>query len=205
MSLRPAARLLAALVPAVLLLPAAAHAEKVVTEDAVGDSLQYTVEPDSGNDVFVPAPEDTSADVMRTVVAHGDRRLAITVHVADLRRTDYFSAFARVATPLGSYGVDVSRERGSRTHAVLGRGPSRDVECRGLRARIDEAADTVTMTLPTSCIGAPRWVQVGVGVVTFEMPTDPDQAEIVLMADDGHRDGVIRENSIGKGSKVRRG
>ena len=70
MNHRVGLRLLAALLPAAALLPGAAHAEKVVTEDPVGDAHSLTIDWEGGApSAFVPAPDETSVDVVRTVAS----------------------------------------------------------------------------------------------------------------------------------------
>ena len=67
MSPRHCARLAALLAAAALALPTAAHAEKVVTEDAVGDVQAFDV---AGADAaYVATPDNVSTDITRTVAA----------------------------------------------------------------------------------------------------------------------------------------
>jgi hypothetical protein len=210
MSLRLATRLLAGLVPVVLLLPAAAHAEKVVTDDAVGDAQAVSADVPDGSAadvVFTPAPDETATDITRTVVAHGTTRLSVTVHLRDLVLTSSsHQTYVRVATPRLDYTVTVSKSPGSRATTELRRKNGRETECRGLRAAVDGDTDTVSLSLPTACINAPRWVQVGVGVVRVADPAPGSEpAAESLFADDGHRDGDIRENDVALGPRVRRG
>ena len=206
MSHRLGARLVAVLLPAVLLLPAAAHAEKVVTEDAIGDVQAYSAETIAGGDlVLVPAPDEPSPDILRSVAAHGDRRLSVTVHFRDLVLTGFHSTLIRVFTPGGSrFDISVDKDPGSRADASLA-SQQGDSTCRGLRAELDRAADLVAVSVPTSCLGAPRWVRLGVGAFAISESaeaSDPDSFTVLI--DDGHRD-VVRETSIGKGPRIHRG
>lgn len=210
MSSRPVMRLVAALVPAAaLLLPATAHAEKVVTEDPVGDASQVSImfTEESDELVVTPAPDETATDITRTVVAHGRTRLAVTVHVRDLVLSTAPEAYLRVATPRGAFQMSVTKVPGSRARVRLERKNGRVVECRALRAALDGDTNTVSVSLPTSCVGDPRWVQVGVGIVRVSEPTTHPEAPgaLVVFADDGHRDGDIRENDVAKGPRVHRG
>ena len=206
MSSRRGARVAALLAPVAILLPAAAHAEKVVTEDAVGDArkvnwLQEDVETDP---LFVPAPEESSVDITRIVVAHGDRRLSITVLFRDLVRINDHDTFIQLDTPSqGRFRLGVAKEAGSRTGVSL---ESRrgDLECRGLRGSLVREDDAVRLSVPTACIGSPRWVQLGVGAIGVTMPDEQDPTDFELYADDGHR-ATLSNRSLGKGPKVFRG
>ena len=205
------ARMLPAVVPLVLLAAVvpASHAERVVTEDAVGDVQSMTFDVDSSEEAApVPAPEEASVDITRTVVTHGNRRLEVTVHLRDLVTSRYTSTYVRVFTSSAKYDLELAKVPGSRAEVSFS--AKRRESCRGLRGTVDGTADTVTFALPTSCIGSPRWVRVGVGAVGFDAAFEEALADggeistLTVFADDGHR-GTIRDNSIGKGPKVRRG
>ncbi|PKH44394.1 hypothetical protein CXG46_02345 [Nocardioides alpinus] len=193
-------RLLAALVPALLLLPAAAHAEKVVTEDAEGDVVSFAGESEFP-DQTVPAPDYAGVDLVRTAVTHGAQRLRVTISFRALERDPFQITVVRVKTPQKNYDISVERLGGKPVASFDG--GEKAPECRGLKSRIDLGADVVTTWLPTSCLGAPRWVQVGVGAVAVSADqAEPDQ--IGAHADDAHRVGEIRDN-LALGPKVRRG
>ena len=199
MSSRPVTRLLAAVVPVVLMCPAAAHAEKVVTEDAAGDVVGFVGE-SSFPDETVPAPDYAGVDVVGSGVAHGTSRLRVLVRYRALERDPFQFTVIRVVTPQASYEILVERLGGAPITSIV-RG-SQTLECRGLRAKVDLGADTVTTSLPTSCLDTPRWVQVGVGAVS--VAEDQDSPELAAVyADDAHRTGEIRDN-IAVGPKVRR-
>ena len=201
MSRHLAARVAALVVPAVLLTVPAAHAEKVVTEDAVGDVVSYAELPD-GSSQLLPAPDQAGVDIVRTAVDHGNRRLRITVRFRALERDPFHFTVVRVVTPKGNFDLAVER-LGGKPIASLEKGRA-SVDCRGLKAKVDLGSDTVTTSVATSCLGAPRWVQVGVGAVAVaEDPSSPEM--IAAFADDGHRDGTIRESTIKKGPRIHRG
>lgn len=192
-------RLVAVLAPVVLLLPAAAHAETVVTEDPAGDVV--TADDDGDIEDAVLAPGYAGADIVRTVVALGESRFRLDVHFRALRRDPFHFTVARIRTPRGSYDLLVERLGGSPIASLDRRG--RTVECRGLRAKVDLRSDTVTATMPASCLEAPRWVRLGVGALAL----DADEASpelTAVYADDGHRAGGIRD-AVAWGPKVRRG
>jgi hypothetical protein len=202
-------QLIALALPLALLAPVSAHAEKVVTEDSVGDvQLVRSFVPEVGSPVVsaAPAPDETAVDITRTVVAHGHNRLSITVHFRDLVLTSVHDTYVRLATPRGrQYAVLVGKNPGFRAKALLLR-RGLETDCRVVRAAADGAADTVSVSLPTACLGVPPWVRVGVGVSRVAEVADAyaDPTGIALFADDGNRD-VVRENSLGFGPKVHRG
>lgn len=194
----------AVLVAAVLLMPSVAHAEKVVTEDPAGDVQQADLAIE-GPLEFVPAPDDASTDIVRTVAAYGATRLSVTVHFRDLLNTSFHQTHVKVVTPRGSYLLGAGRRPGSRVEAALMRGGYREVECRGLRAKFDGGTDTMSFSVPASCLDDARWVRLGVGaigVVELEEGVEPETFPV--FADDGHRDGAIRDN-LAKGPRIRRG
>lgn len=200
MSSRLGARLAALLVPATLLLPASAHAEKVVTEDRVGDVITLADESTDLEDA-VPAPAYGGVDVVRTSVAHGANRLRLTVSFRALERDPFQFTVFRVSTPRGTFDVFVERLGGKPISSIDRRGKT--VECGGLRSKVDRGADTLTTSLPTSCLDAPRWVRVGVGAIGVAAEVEsPEHAAVY--ADDAHRDGTVRD-ALAKGPKVRRG
>ena len=205
MSLRPAPRLLTGLVLAASLLPAAAHAEELVTEDAVADVVTVGPTEEGEGDLanLVPTPDNLTVDVVRTVVDHGARRLRVRVDLRELGRERQYFAVLRVRTPAGTFEVE-TQHLGRRPEADLTR-RGRSVECPRLRAVSDRASSRATVTVPTSCLGDPRWVQVGVGVAVLTTATTAEGAEeVVILADDAHRAGDVRDQ-IAWGPKVRRG
>lgn len=195
------ARVVAALVPAVLLLAAPAHAEKVVTDDAVGDVQQADLFADDLE--FLPAPDEGSTDIVRTVAAYGTTRVAVTVHFRDLLNTRYQETYVELRTPRDAFYVVASKEPGSRVRTLMAHRRGADAYCRGLRVRFDGGADTVSLSIPAACLDDPRWVQLGVAAVGFALfPQEATTAP--FYGDDGHR-GTIRDTSLGKGPRIHRG
>jgi hypothetical protein len=204
MTPRSGLRLLAAALALALLAPAAAYAEKVATEDTVGDVV--TVAPvESGEDDLgnlVPAPDNTTVDVVRTTVDHTGSRLRVRIDLRELGDARLYFAALRVRTPRGTYKVEID-DLGRKPRPELTRRGA--VECSRLRAETDAATARVVVTIPTVCLEDPRWVQVGLGVASGETVTNADGfEELVLHGDDAHRAGDIR-NRIALGPRVRRG
>jgi hypothetical protein len=207
MSHRFRARVLAALLPAiVLLVPAAAHAERVVTGDALGDVVTTTVSDPFllGGGELVPSPDNTSTDITRTVVDHRAGRLKVTASFRDLRRSFSDTVLMLIRTPRKSFTVYAHRG-GSQTVSMLG-GRRSDVDCHGLLTTFDQAADTVSVRVPTSCIRDPRWVQVALAVATGEVRHDPEAGDQVdAFIDDAFSDGFTDDSAPAMGPRVRRG
>src|SRR6478609_5002460 len=109
MSPRPGLRLLAAALLLALLAPAAAHAEKVVTDDAVGDVVTLGPTEPGEDDLanLVPAPDNTATDVVRTTVDHTGSRLRIRIDLRELGDARLYFAGVRVRTPRGTYEVEI--------------------------------------------------------------------------------------------------
>ena len=197
-------RLLAALLLAAALLPGAAHAEKVVTQDVVGDVMQADLASELDEPVWVPAPDEVSTDIVRTGAAYGDTRLSVTVHFRDLLNTRYQEMYLRILTPKGPFVLGAARYPGTRVEPAIMRGGGRELECRGLRAKFDGGADTMSVSVPASCLDDARWVRLGVGATGFDMPETEMPETLPFYGDDGHRN-AISDRSIGKGPKIHRG
>ncbi len=204
MTTRRRIRLLALALPVALLAPVAAHAEKVETIDPAADVLLLGETEQGGDDLdnVVPAPDNLTADVVGTVVDHTSSRLRVRVELRGLSRSRTDFAVLRVRTPAGSFEVEVDKP-GRRPDLDMTR-RSEEIACPRLRATNDHATARVTVTIPSSCLGRPRWVQVGAGVVSLGTATTAEGTEqVVVLADDAHRDGEIR-GRIALGPKVHR-
>ena len=203
---RTRSRLLALLVPLALLAPATAHAEKVGTTDPAADVVYLGETEQRADDTsnLVPAPDNLTTDIVRTVVDHREARLRVRIDLRELGRARTYFAFVQVRTPAGTFEVETD-DLGRRPKAALSR-RGRAVECGQLGATTDRAAARVVITVPTSCLGSPRWVRVGVGVASLETMTGADGVEqTVVLADDAHRAGSVGHDDVAPGPKVRRG
>lgn len=203
--LRLAAVVMAA--SAAVFVPTTAHAERVTVVDAAGDAEKLDWERSGKDDpVFLPAPDETSVDIVRTVVAHGRARLAVSVRFRDLARLSEHETSMRVMSPSGDrfdLRVATGPGGGVRTVATLN---DRSFSCRGLRAVLDGDLDRIGVSLPTACVGAPPWVRVGVtadGVEDTSTEEHPDNFEMYV--DDGHSDTLDPRNWPVLGPRVRRG
>ncbi len=87
------------------------------------------------------------------------------------------------------------------------------MKCRGLSHHIDYTANTVTMSVPRSCLGRPGWIKAGAASVRLAGMGDvvdgsnadqaPDPAVIEQYVDDAHA-GKLGDN-IKYSPRLRRG
>ena len=201
---------------AAVLVPAAAHAEKVVTDDAVGDAkaLNFASELGGGGEdepLFLDAPAEASVDITRTVVTHG-KRVTVTTYFRDLVHLSEHSVDMRIFTPDARFSFSAARAEDGSTAALLhqdgvraAEGPYVSRPCRSVRARYDVAADLVTASFPAKCVNEPRWIQVAVMASRFAVtPLDDGSINLAGYGDDAFRGG-LSENSRGRSPKVHRG
>ena len=219
---RLASRVLAVLVATALLVPAASHAATLTVEDGAGDAKAINMAAALGGLIsgtttdgpfFLDAPAETSADVVSTTIDHARKRLTLTVQFRDLVELEGHSVEFRIFTPDVRYAL-VAASSGGETGAELfptGATSSSPIDrplhrpCRTVRARYDLTADTLTASVPTSCLGSPKWVQVAAGVSRSKVTPQADgSANLAGYADDAFRGGVSM-SSLGRSPKVRRG
>lgn len=199
---RAGLRLLAVALPVALLAPGAAHAEKVVTDDLVGDVQAFDVaDPDLA---WVPQPDHASTDIVRTAAAYGTSRLRVTVHYRDLVNTWLLNTSVRIRTADHKFDFVAVRRPGSRMEMKLFRGRGDEVVCRGLRATYGGDADVVVMSVPSACFGTPRWVQLGVGAMGADSAIAEDAESFLLHFDDG-RSNAFGDDGLVIGPRIRRG
>jgi hypothetical protein len=157
----------AALVPA-----GAASAQNLAVPDATGDVWRSTFGDPGSEPVTTAAGSPVNADLVRTTIRHNARRLAFEYGYADLRRTENrFFVVAQVKTDEGvkrEIGVETVSREGWGGASYFGSPTKGEMKCRGLRFDIDYPADTVSVSVPRSCLSGPRWVQARLQVMAFE-------------------------------------
>lgn len=208
MTHRTAARMVATLLPAALLLPAAAHAERVVTRDASRDvvRLDEVASQEANHEVVVAEPRSTTTDITRVVVDHRAGLLRVAVHVRDLR-DDTFAD--RVSVRLRSqerlFEIEAMR-RGRHTYTSMTRGHrGTGKTCGGLVTVVDSRADTLVVSVPTMCIEDPRWVRVGANMLGVRVThTSQSGDESILLMDEAGVTGFHGDGPPALGPKVRR-
>ena len=215
---RAGARLLAASLTAVaLMIPASARAETASFDDGAGDAKAANLAAELLGDAeaprFLAAPAETSTDVVRTTIDHATKRLTLTVQLRDLVVTDGHSIEFRIVTRdmRWSLAAGMLEDRALAQLNPVGSSGNGAYPgplyrpCRTVRARYDLAADTVTASVPTSCIGSPKWVQVAAGASRLSVTPQVDgSVNLAGYIDDAFRGGVSI-NSMGRSPKVFRG
>lgn len=215
---RLATRLVAVLAPVALLLPAAAHAAEVTVDDAVNDAMAlnladglFAPSTGGGENLFLPAPAEAATDITRTTIKHG-KRVSVTTYFRDLVETSEHSVEMRIFTPDGRFSLSAGRSADGSDYAelflpmeVTEDGDVRSRSCRSVRGRYDLEAETVTVSLPSVCIGKPKWIQVASGATRIQVtPIGDGSVNLAGWADDAFRPS-LSVRSMGRSPKVRRG
>jgi hypothetical protein len=166
----------------VVLAPVPAFAQRLVIGDGPGDSWEEHHDPSTGDVTYTQAGSPVNADVLRTVVRHRAHSVLVRTAFADLRNNAQgVVSGIKIRTNEGLHRqVWVMKDgsaSGSQVALVTPRG--RQVRCHGLSKSIDWAGDSISVTVPRSCLSAPRWVQVvnaAGNFATGDMPSYVDVA-----------------------------
>ena len=158
-------------------VPGAASAQSWTHTDPAGDVYKVTFSDDSDEETEAVDPSVTNGDVISSTIKHNPRKVIATLRFRDLATTP---------EDLDIYGISLRTDKLNRDLSVIAadgleRGeheldrPNGDtVRCRGVSHRIDYTANTVTMVVPRSCLGRPRWVKAG--AFAARVPTLDDAA-----------------------------
>ncbi|HWI42826.1 MAG TPA: hypothetical protein VNS81_04365 [Nocardioides sp.] len=160
---RPVRRALAAVAAAgaLILVPTAAQAQSWSHKDAQGD-VQLLA--DDGA-VTVPAPDRVKGDVVRVKVVHGTSRVSIRfTQRAAAPNHLYFYA---LRTAKADYELTRSRVGRDSDIRLTKAGKSKKLPCDGIAWSLAKGSTIVTASIPRSCVGNPRWIRAGVGVLTL--------------------------------------
>lgn len=183
---RLTSRLAAGLATAAVLVagtPALAAAADYTHTDAARDVRSGDIR-SSSDDIRKPAPRERAVDIRAVRISHLADRVVVKIRT-------------RAAIPTKKYFVGISlRTPGGRVYdagsykffGMSGNELTSDldtVECVGYRTDIDRARRLTTVVVPTTCLGDPAWVRVGVGASRI--------AGHRVLADDGLRTGPIRD------------
>lgn len=143
-------------------------------------------------EAVVAAPDNAITDILETTVDHGAAAITVEVVFADLRPLQYLDLTANLTTD--STGPHLPTQataltyRGDSSIDVYRDGETR---CDGADAgavAIDFDSDTVTMTVPRSCLDEPRWIEAEVRAATMRYDAPPDDPRgDAVWEDDAYR------------------
>lgn len=141
---RSIAVLTAVLVSTLTLAPA--FAAKQVTRDTRGDVASLFFDPEAvGLPVPTPVPDETSADITRTVVRHTARRVIVKVHFRDALAHRAPAMYLNLTTPDTQFEVNYDKTS-IEPLMILKRG--RNVACKGAKSAFPLDADIATISFP---------------------------------------------------------
>ena len=199
MPLVRAALAAAALVVSAGALVAPASAATLSIGDATGDTYLGHYDEGSDTTTYETAGSQVNVDLERVVVKHTSRVVVAKASYADLTRSGQQFMYAlRLRTDEGlkrDVNVD-TLFTGPRGAVSLSKPNGNEVSCRGLSQDIDYAADTVTVTVPRRCLGAPRWVEAFTAGIGFSDTGD-------FYVDHGHMAGM--QEKVVWSERVRKG
>lgn len=183
---RAAALLVAVLLP--LAVAPVASAETWTDGDGRRDvaEVQYSIPLDGA--IIRPAREIRHADVTRVTIEHTTEKLRVRLDLRDVTRVRrlYRQVRARVVTPDETFVVDTGRRPGPGKPRIFD-AELHEVSCDGVAFSVRPASDAVALSLPTSCLGSPETVRVGVvftttyGTVAYQ--DDPRTGRITKLRD----------------------
>lgn len=174
-----------------------ASAQRWVHADPSGDAVTL-IDDESTPTV---APDQKQGDVVQTTISHTRTKVVIRVRMRAVPRDDWM-AFGVVRTPRATFDLMQMKLGGGRHFAITKGDGDRDVRCAAKSSRIDRTA--LVFTVPRSCLGNPRWIRAGVGVVTFDGSfLDESEEELATYADDALRRSI--GDDIRLSPRLRRG
>src|SRR4051794_1372583 len=146
---------------AVALVPTAAQANTYTHGDAAGDVVSFT----GGATTATPQPDRANGDVVASMVKHNRKLVIARMTYRDLANSDGFNGhlFA-IKTNKMRRDVTVVSAAGIGPQVVVTKPNGKKVSCRG-RPTLDYTRHTVTVKVPRSCLGKPKWVKVGMASV----------------------------------------
>lgn len=142
---------------AIMLAAPAAQANGAKWDDPVDDTWTW-----DGDLNAVQVPDHPEADLVKAVVKHGARKIAVTATWDNLQKVGkgggLMVQFLTNTDLLRNGIVDMPRRNWKgKSFVTEDRGPK--VNC-GVTHKVDYARDTVRLTVPSRCLKRPKWVRV---------------------------------------------
>ena len=136
---------------------------RIVHHDARHDVVHFDFESDTSR----PAPGDRATDITTTIVDHQTGRLVVQARPRHLSRSGYRLMVAEILASDGrrfTLVVDYSTTPIDSRVSIERFASGREVKCSGASWSISGPAHRVGASIPTSCLGNPGWVRVGVAL-----------------------------------------
>jgi len=139
--------------------PARAGADVLVHHDPTGDVARSAV----GSNLYSPMPTQAHGDIVATRVVHA--RLAIWIQIRLRELTDHSNGnfhLIGIKTPWRARTIRLDAFPGHWEGTIsMTDGHGRPVAC-AVTHRINYDLNRVMLRVPRSCLGAPKWVRVGI-------------------------------------------
>jgi hypothetical protein len=153
--------ILVAAAAAVPLIPSAAQADTYRHSDVAGDVVSFT----GASETPTPAPDRANGDVIASTVKHTRTKVIAQMTYRDLANADGFNGhFFRIKSNKMRRDVTVVTASGIKPQVVVTKPNGKKATC-NVKRSVDYSLHTVTVTVPRSCLGNPRWVKVGMASV----------------------------------------
>jgi hypothetical protein len=160
------------------LMPTAAHADRLVQNDAVGDVVSVSGES------ATPLPDRTEGDIAYSKIRHRDRRVILTMRYRELSTGQDMLHYFAIRTSKMTRYVYLSASTGHWGGVVQMRNAhDKKVRCH-VTKKIDYTANTAMVSVPRSCLGKPRWVKVAMAQASYDA-----SSATTFMIDDARANG----------------
>jgi hypothetical protein len=183
-----------------VMAPTAAQAASYHHTDAAHD----VVSANDDNDTVTAAPDRTDGDILTSGVAYGPRRVTLAMKFAALDRPaglaeHYFS----VVTSKGKVRtfILVAPKAHPEGSLIKQTGRGKKFTCKRVHWSIGYGARTVTLSVPTRCLGKPRWVRGAMASIDVD-DVQADSPPIFL--DDSNTTGFTADSEPKYGPRVHR-
>lgn len=154
-----ARRLAATLTAAVIPLAVVAAGPASADSQSHADDRQDVVGQTEGGDPTV-VPGDRARDIVWSKATYGNQKLNLLIEVRELASSNYSFTWD-VKDPSGRWWVTYQRTD-TATYVYLQVAGGDESPCSGLTHARSDSTDRVRVTVPRSCLGAPKWVRYGV-------------------------------------------
>ena len=174
--------LVAAATVALVVPSGSALADTVVRKDQAGDVSK------SVGDTTTPDPSRKNGDITRSVIKHQGSSVRVKIKHRDLVRSGNIITVVSVRSSKGkkaqrTFSI-VAVPGGYAGKVLVENAKEKTVSCR-TKHTISYRKNTTELVIPRSCLGNPKWVKVGIGVITATKDLE------TAYADDARTSGTV--------------